>query len=90
MNKSELIKRVAQATDASQKEAGEMVNATLNVIKEALRQGEKVSLIGFGNFEVRKRAARMGRNPQTGELIPIREGRVPAFKPGKQLKEAVN
>lgn len=65
MNKSELIKRVAHATDISQKEAGELVNATLNVIKEALKQGEKVSLIGFGNFEVRKRAARMGRNPQT-------------------------
>ena len=88
MNKSELIKRVAHATDISQKEAGELVNATLNVIKEALKQGEKVSLIGFGIFEVRKRAARMARNPQTGELI--REGRVPTFKPGKQLKEAVN
>lgn len=90
MNKSELIERVAQLTNIPKKETAQLVNATLHAISDALKQGEKVSLVGFGNFEVRKRAARMGRNPQTGEAIPIHASRVPAFKPGKQLKEAVN
>ena len=90
MNKSELIERVAAATGKTKKEAGQVVDAVLETIAEALKRGEKVSLVGFGNFEVRERAARTGRNPQTGETIRIEASRVPAFKPGKQLKEAVN
>ncbi len=90
MNKSELIERVAAATGKTKKEAGQVVDAVLETISEALKRGEKVSLVGFGNFEVRERSARTGRNPQTGETIHIEATRVPAFKPGKQLKEAVN
>src|SRR5690606_3308405 len=90
MNKSELIERVAAATGKTKKEAGQVVDAVLETISEALKRGEKVSLVGFGNFEVRERSARTGRNPQTGETIQIEASRVPAFKPGKQLKEAVN
>jgi DNA-binding protein HU-beta len=90
MNKTELIERVAESTGKTKKESAQLVEAVLNSIAEALRNGEKVSLIGFGNFEVRERAARIGRNPQTGEPIEIGASKVPAFKPGKQLKEAVN
>ncbi|OYD08058.1 HU family DNA-binding protein [Paludifilum halophilum] len=90
MNKSQLVDRVAEATGKTKKESTELVEAVLNAISDALQKGEKVSLIGFGNFEVRERAARTGRNPQTGESIQIEASRVPAFKPGKQLKEAVN
>ncbi|QKG85669.1 HU family DNA-binding protein [Kroppenstedtia pulmonis] len=90
MNKSQLVEKVANATGKTKKESTELVEAVLNTISEALQNGEKVSLIGFGNFEVRERAARTGRNPQTGEAIQIQASRVPAFKPGKQLKEAVN
>jgi DNA-binding protein HU-beta len=67
-----------------------VVDSVLNTISEALKNGEKVTLIGFGNFEVRERAARTGRNPQTGEEIQIEASKVPAFKPGKQLKELIN
>ncbi|MDN4592725.1 HU family DNA-binding protein [Polycladomyces subterraneus] len=90
MNKSELVDRVAAATGKTKKESAQVVEAVLSTIAEALRNGEKVSLVGFGNFEVRERAARTGRNPQTGEAIQIEASRVPAFRPGKQLKEAVN
>ncbi|MCS1352235.1 HU family DNA-binding protein [Mechercharimyces sp. CAU 1602] len=90
MNKSELVEKVATSTDTTKKEATLFVDAVLDAISGALRNGEKVSLIGFGNFEVRERAARQGRNPQTGEAIEIKASRIPAFKPGKQLKEAVN
>ncbi|MBN2907998.1 HU family DNA-binding protein [Polycladomyces sp. WAk] len=90
MNKSELVDRVAAATGKTKKESAQVVEAVLSTIAEALRNGEKVSLVGFGNFEVRERAARTGRNPQTGETIQIEASRVPAFRPGKQLKEAVN
>ncbi|MFD1409822.1 HU family DNA-binding protein [Kroppenstedtia eburnea] len=90
MNKTELIERVAESTGKTKKESAQLVEAVLDSIAEALRNGEKVSLIGFGNFEVRERAARTGRNPQTGEPIEIGASKVPAFKPGKQLKEAVN
>ncbi|EGK10672.1 HU family DNA-binding protein [Kroppenstedtia eburnea] len=90
MNKTELIERVAESTGKTKKESAHLVEAVLDSIAEALRNGEKVSLIGFGNFEVRERAARTGRNPQTGEPIEIGASKVPAFKPGKQLKEAVN
>ncbi|PTX62568.1 DNA-binding protein HU-beta [Melghirimyces profundicolus] len=90
MNKTQLIEQVAEATGKTKKESGELVEAVLTSISDALRRGEKVSLIGFGNFEVRERAARTGRNPQTGETIQIQASKVPAFKPGKQLKESVN
>jgi DNA-binding protein HU-beta len=90
MNKAELVERVAEATGKTKKEAGLVVDTVLQTISEALQNGEKVTLIGFGNFEVKERAARTGRNPQTGEEIQIEASKVPAFKPGKQLKELVN
>ncbi len=89
MNKSELISQVAEMTSLSKKDAAKAVDAVFEAITEALKKGEKVQLIGFGNFEVRERSARKGRNPQTGEEIDIAASRVPAFKPGKALKEEV-
>lgn len=90
MNKAELVERVAESTGKTKKEAGMVVDTVLQTISDALQKGEKVTLIGFGNFEVRERAARVGRNPQTGEEIQIEASKVPSFKPGKQLKELVN
>lgn len=90
MNKTELVEKVAESTGKTKKDAGQVVEAVLNCISSALQEGDKVTLIGFGNFEVRERAARTGRNPQTGEEIQIEASRVPSFKPGKQLKESVN
>lgn len=90
MNKSDLVNQVAEACDLTKKEALQAVDAVFNTITEALKAGEKVQLIGFGNFEVRERAARKGRNPQTGAEIDIAASRVPAFKPGKTLKDTVN
>lgn len=89
MNKTDLVSQVAQISELTQKDAGKAVDAVFNSILEALKNGDKVQLIGFGNFEVRDRAARTGRNPQTGEEIQIAAGKVPAFKPGKALKDAV-
>ncbi len=89
MNKTDLINSVAEATDLSKKDATKAVEAVFDTITDSLRKGEKVQLIGFGNFEVRERAARKGRNPQTGEEIDIAASKVPAFRPGKALKEAV-
>lgn len=88
-NKAELIEKVAAATELTKKDATVAVDAVFNAIQEALASGEKVQLIGFGNFEVRSRAERKGRNPQTGEEIIIPASKVPAFKPGKALKDAV-
>lgn len=88
-NKAELIERVAEKTNLTKKEVTATVDALFEVIQEALQNGEKVQVIGFGNFEVRDRAARKGRNPQTGEEIEIAASKVPAFKPGKALKDAV-
>jgi len=90
MNKTELIYLVASKTELSKKDSTKAVDAVFNVIAEALKKGEKVQLIGFGNFEVRERAARTGRNPQTGEEIQIPASKIPAFKPGKALKDTVN
>ncbi len=90
MNKSELIAQVAEVADLQKKDAARAVEAVFSVISDALKNGEKVQLVGFGNFEVRERAARKGRNPQTGEEIEIAASKVPAFKPGKALKELVN
>ena len=89
MNKTELIKNVAQSADISQKEATVVVQTVVESITNTLAAGEKVQLIGFGTFEVRERAARTGRNPQTGEEMQIAASKVPAFKAGKELKEAV-
>ncbi|MEK3953311.1 MAG: HU family DNA-binding protein [Psychrobacillus psychrotolerans] len=89
MNKTELVNSVAEATELSKKDASKAVEAVFESIQTALADGEKVQLIGFGNFEVRERAARKGRNPQTGEEIDIAASKVPAFKPGKALKDAV-
>lgn len=88
MNKTEVITEVAEIAEISKKDATKAVDAFLEVISTALQQGEKVQLVGFGNFEVRERAARKGRNPQTGEEMDIPASKVPAFKPGKSLKEA--
>jgi DNA-binding protein HU-beta len=89
MNKTELINAVAEAAELSKKDATKAVDAVFDTIQNSLANGDKVQLIGFGNFEVRERAARKGRNPQTGEEIEISASKVPAFKPGKALKEAV-
>ncbi|SDN37608.1 HU family DNA-binding protein [Alkalicoccus daliensis] len=89
MNKTELINAVAEKTDLSKKDATGAVDAVFDIITSSLEKQEKVQLIGFGNFEVRERAARKGRNPQTGEEIEIPASNVPAFKPGKALKDAV-
>jgi DNA-binding protein HU-beta len=87
MNKVELIAKVAQKAGLKKKDAEGAVNAMIESIGQALKKGEKVQLIGFGTFETRKRAARNGRNPQTGAVIKIPATRVPAFKPGAKLKE---
>ncbi len=89
MNKTELVQAVAERTQLSKKDAGHAVNTVLELISESMSKGESVQLIGFGNFEVRERAARKGRNPQTGEEIDIAATKTPAFKAGKQLKDAV-
>ena len=88
-NKQELVDSVAKATGLTKKDATASVDAVFASIEEALKNGEKVQLIGFGNFEVRERAARKGRNPQTGAEIESPASKVPAFKPGKALKDAV-
>ncbi|HEU5138868.1 MAG TPA: HU family DNA-binding protein [Bacillales bacterium] len=89
MNKTDLIQSVAESTQLSKKDVTKAVDSVFDSISDSLKQGEKVQLIGFGNFEVRERSARKGRNPQTGEEIQISASKVPAFKPGKALKEAV-
>lgn len=89
LNKTELITAVAESTELSKKDATKAVESVLETIESELKSGGKVQLIGFGNFEVRERSARKGRNPQTGEEIEIKASKVPAFKPGKALKDAV-
>ncbi|AFJ62456.1 non-specific DNA-binding protein Hbs [Bacillus velezensis] len=89
MNKTELINAVAEASELSKKDATKAVDSVFDTILDALKNGDKIQLIGFGNFEVRERSARKGRNPQTGEEIEIPASKVPAFKPGKALKDAV-
>lgn len=89
MNKTDLINAVSESTELSKKDATKAVDAVFDSVMNALKDGDKVQLIGFGNFEVRERAARKGRNPQTGEEIEIPASKVPAFKPGKALKDAV-
>ena len=89
MNKTELIAAVAEKTGQTKKSTEETIVATFDAITEALAAGGKVQLIGFGNFEVKERAARMGRNPQTGEPMDIAASKSPVFKAGKALKDAV-
>lgn len=89
MNKTELIAAVAEKAELSKKDAEAAITAMVDAITEALSQEEKVQLVGFGSFEVKTRAARVGRNPKTGEEIPISEARLPVFKAGKALKDAV-
>ena len=89
MNKTELVAAMAEQAELSKKDAASAVDAVFNTIQNTLAKGDKVQLIGFGNFEVRERAARKGRNPQSGEEIEIAASKVPAFKPGKALKDAV-
>ncbi|MDP1459657.1 MULTISPECIES: HU family DNA-binding protein [Bacillus] len=90
MNKTELIQKVAIQTGLNRTQVSLAVDSVFASIQEALQNGDNVQLIGFGSFEVRERATREGRNPQTGESITIPARKVPAFKAGKALKEAVN
>ena len=89
MNKAELISAIAVKADVSKKDAEAVLTAALDTITEALTEGEKVQLVGFGSFELKKRAARLGRNPKTKEAIEIPASVVPTFKAGKALKDAV-
>ncbi|MGV2886165.1 HU family DNA-binding protein [Paenibacillus taichungensis] len=90
MNKTELIEKVVSSTELSKKDATKAVDAVFNTISEALQNGDKVQLVGFGNFETRDRSARKGRNPQSGQEIEIPASKIPAFKPGKALKDQVS
>ena len=90
MNKGELVDAVAAAAGLSRADAAKAVDGTLDSITNTLRNGGSVSLVGFGTFSVKARAARMGRNPRTGEAIQIAASNVPGFKAGKGLKDAVN
>jgi len=90
MNKADFVGAVADAAELSKADAGRAIDAAIEVIKIALKKGATVTLVGFGTFSVRKRAARQGRNPQTGAAIKIKASKNPAFKAGKALKDAVN
>ncbi len=90
MNKQELVEKVSSKAEITKAEAAKAVNAALESITEGLVADGKVILVGFGSFEVRTRSAREGRNPRTGDKIKIAASKVPAFKPGKDMKEAVN
>ena len=89
MNRTDLINRISENASMTKKEAGAALDATIKAITDALASGEDVTLIGFGTFTVKERAAREGRNPATGETITIAASKVPAFKAGKALKDAV-
>ena len=90
MNKAEFVAAIADAAELSRTEAANAVDAMVSVITKTLKKGENVTLVGFGTFEVRERAARQGRNPKTGETIEIAASKNPSFKAGKALKDAVN
>jgi len=90
MNKSELIDAVAAAADLTKADAGRAIDATVAAISDTLSKGDSLSLIGFGTFSISNRAARVGRNPRTGEAIQIKAAKLPKFKAGKALKDAVN
>ena len=90
MNKTELVAAVAEQADISKKDAEKVLKAFVDVVTEEMKKGEKVQLVGFGTFEVSERAARAGRNPQTGKTMKIEACKAPKFKAGKALKDAVN
>ncbi len=90
MNKTEFIAAIAEKAELSKKDAEKALKAFTDVVEEELKKCEKIQLVGFGTFEVSERAAREGRNPQTGETMKIEACKVPKFKPGKALKDAVN
>jgi DNA-binding protein HU-beta len=90
MNKADFVDAVARRTELSKADAGRVVDAVIDCITAVLKKGDKVSLVGFGTFAVRKRSARKGRNPKTGAAIQIKAGKSPGFKAGKALKDAVN
>jgi DNA-binding protein HU-beta len=89
MTKTDLIEKVAEKSNLTKKDTGKAIDSVISVMTQALSKGEKVQLVGFGSFEVRKREARKGRNPQTGAEIKISARKVPVFKAGKALKDAV-
>ena len=90
MNKEELVQEISKKAKVTQKEAGEVLNALVDTIQKTVSKGKKVTLVGFGTFEARKRAARIGRNPQTGKELKIPATTVPAFSAGKKFKTVVN
>ena len=90
MNKTELIAAVAEKAEFSKKDTEKLLNAFTDVVAEELAKGEKIQMVGFGTFEVSERAAREGRNPKTGEKMPIAASKSPKFKPGKALKDQIN
>lgn len=90
MNKAELVAAVAERTELSKKDAEKALKAFVDVVAEELKKGEKIQLVGFGTFEVSERAAREGRNPQTGETMTIKASKTPKFKAGKALKDMMN
>ncbi len=90
MNKAELIEAIADAADLTKADAGRALEGMVSAITAALKKGDTVSLVGFGSFQVKERAARQGRNPQTGNTITISAAKIPSFKAGKALKDAVN
>lgn len=90
MNKSELVDAIAQSADLSKAAAARALDGVIEAVTGALQEGDQVTLVGFGTFSVKERAARTGRNPQTGATIKIAASKVPSFKAGKALKDAVN
>lgn len=90
MNKHELISAIAQGAELTKKDAENALAAAVKAISNALAEGDKVQIVGFGTFEIRERAARTGKNPRTGEMIDIAASKVPAFKAGKALKDLVD
>ena len=90
MNKTDLVDAVSGEAEVTKAEAARAVDAVINAVTKALKKGDAVTLVGFGTFQVRKRAARTGRNPKTGETIQISASKNPTFKAGKALKDAVN
>ena len=90
VNKSELIEHIAVQSDISKAAATRALEAVIGAVKTTLKKGNSVSLVGFGTFAVTKRAARIGRNPRTGDSIKIKSAKVPKFRPGKALKDALN
>ena len=90
MNKTELIEHIAITADISKEASGRALDAIISAVKSTLKKGNSVSIVGFGTFAVTKRAARAGRNPRTNEAIKIKAAKVPKFRPGKGLKDAIN